>query len=130
MSETLSRAAALLHRWHRPLTITLHLALVVLANWLAFLLRFDGDLPALAWVAFWQMLPVLAAVRAFAFVAFRLYEGLWRYTSLYDLRAIAGAVTEHLQLDMARFFEIFFDIDGVVAKGRAGFGTRGGERDF
>jgi FlaA1/EpsC-like NDP-sugar epimerase len=93
VSESLSRAAALLHRWHRPLTITLHLALVVLANWLAFLLRFDGDLPALAWVAFWQMLPVLAAVRAFAFVAFRLYEGLWRYTSLYDLRAIAGAVT-------------------------------------
>ncbi|HSC28711.1 MAG TPA: nucleoside-diphosphate sugar epimerase/dehydratase [Vicinamibacterales bacterium] len=93
MSETLVHAAALFARIHRPLAIALQLGLVVLSNWLAFLLRFDGDLPPLARVAFWQMLPWLVAIRALTFIPFRLYEGLWRYTSLYDLRAIAGGVS-------------------------------------
>jgi FlaA1/EpsC-like NDP-sugar epimerase len=34
----------------------------------------------------------VVAIRAVTFVPFRLYEGLWRYTGLYDLKAIAGAV--------------------------------------
>ena len=38
------------------------------------------------------MLPWLVAVRAFMFVPFRLYEGVWRYTSLYDLRALVGGI--------------------------------------
>jgi FlaA1/EpsC-like NDP-sugar epimerase len=92
VSETFSRALGLAQRWHRPLAIALQMALVVLSNWLAFLLRFDGDLPPLARIAFWQMLPWLVAIRSLLFVPFRLYEGLWRYTSLYDLRAIAGGV--------------------------------------
>jgi FlaA1/EpsC-like NDP-sugar epimerase len=76
----------------RPLAVVLQLALIVVSNWIAFLLRFDGDLPPFAREAFWQMLPWLVAVRAFIFVPFRLYEGLWRYTSLYDLRAIVSGV--------------------------------------
>ena len=76
----------------RPLTVLLQLALVVVSSWIAFLLRFDGDLPPFAQQAFWQMLPWLVAVRAFVFMPFRLYEGLWRYTSLYDLRAIVSGV--------------------------------------
>jgi len=90
--DTVSRATVFVQRWHRPLAIVLQMALVVLSNWVAFLLRFDGDLPPLARVAFWQMLPWLVAIRALTFIPFRLYEGLWRYTSIYDLRAIAGGV--------------------------------------
>jgi FlaA1/EpsC-like NDP-sugar epimerase len=72
--------------------IALQLALVALSNALAFLLRFDGDMPPFAREAFWQTLPWLVAIRAFVFVPFKLYEGLWRYTSIYDVRAIVGGV--------------------------------------
>jgi FlaA1/EpsC-like NDP-sugar epimerase len=77
----------------RALTIAVQLGIVVLSNRLAFMLRFDGDLPHRANEAFWLTLPWLVAIRAMTFIPFRLYEGLWRHTSIYDLRAIAGSVT-------------------------------------
>jgi FlaA1/EpsC-like NDP-sugar epimerase len=80
-------------RLNRALAAALQLGLVALANALAFLLRFDGDMPPLAREAFWLTLPWLVAIRALTFVPFKLYEGLWRYTGIYDLRAIVAAVT-------------------------------------
>jgi FlaA1/EpsC-like NDP-sugar epimerase len=74
----------------RLLSIALQLGLVVLSNRIAFWLRFDGDVPHRANEAFWLTLPWLVAIRAFTFIPFRLYEGLWQHTSIYDARAIAG----------------------------------------
>ena len=79
-------------RLDRPLAVAIQLALMIASNRVAFLLRFDGDVPPFGDEAFWQMLPWLVAVRAFVFVPFRLYEGFWRYTSLYDLRALASGI--------------------------------------
>jgi FlaA1/EpsC-like NDP-sugar epimerase len=76
----------------RFLTIAVQLLLVVASNVAAFMLRFDGSVPPWALVVFWQMLPWLVAIRGLMFFPFRLYEGLWRYTSLYDLKALTGAV--------------------------------------
>jgi FlaA1/EpsC-like NDP-sugar epimerase len=76
----------------QPATTLLQLALVVFSNWLAFLLRFDWELPPVARAAFWQALPWLVAIRACSFIGFRLNEGLWRYAGIYDLRAIVVAV--------------------------------------
>ena len=93
MAEDASALPLLGRRLHRPLSVAMQLALVVASNWIAFLLRFDGDVPPFGDEAFWQMLPWLVAVRAFAFVPFRLYEGLWRSTrSLYDLRALVSGI--------------------------------------
>jgi FlaA1/EpsC-like NDP-sugar epimerase len=78
--------------WGRLSSIALHLGFVVLANWLAFLLRYDWAVPPSAREVFWQALPWLLAIRAAAFFGFRLSDGLWRYTSLYDLRAILGSI--------------------------------------
>jgi FlaA1/EpsC-like NDP-sugar epimerase len=74
------------------LVIAAQLGLVVAANRIAFALRFDADEPAWALAACAQMLPWLIAIRGLTFAPFRLYKGLWRYTSVYDLKAILGAV--------------------------------------
>lgn len=75
---------------HRRLPIVaLHLLLIVAADYIAFCLRFDTWRPRSEFV---EMLPALLVIRALLFVPFRLYQGLWRYTSLEDLRNIVMAV--------------------------------------
>ena len=86
-------ARDLILRFRHELAIVLQVLLVVVSNRIAFQLRFDGDVPAWALVAFWQMLPWLVAIRALTFFPLGLYEGLWRYSSFYDLQSLAGAVT-------------------------------------
>ena len=77
--------------YRRPLVITLQLAAAILSHHVAFWLRFDGDVPPAQMVIFVGMLPWLIVIRALSFIPFRLYEGLWRYAGLWDLRNIVGA---------------------------------------
>ncbi len=79
-------------KFKRTWTIGLQLAMVALANMAAFALRFDGMPPAWAMAACVQMLPWLLVIRGLMFIPFKLYEGLWRYTSIYDVRSIVAAV--------------------------------------
>jgi len=75
---------------HRRLPIAgLHLLLIALANYIAFWLRFDNWAPR---QEFLQTALALLVIRAVLFVPFRLYEGLWRYTSVEDLRNILAGV--------------------------------------
>ena len=67
------------------------LALVCIANFSAFWLRFDGDIPEWAMGLFIGTLPVLVLVRLAMFVPFRLYGTVWHYTSLWDLMNLIGA---------------------------------------
>jgi len=76
----------------RALLFVAYLGLAALSNWLAFFLRFDDDIPALQWELFASMLPLLLVIRALAFYPFRLYDGLWRYTSLLDVRDLALSI--------------------------------------
>jgi FlaA1/EpsC-like NDP-sugar epimerase len=87
-----SPAKSLLLRYRRPLIILLQLSLVVLANYLAFWLRFDGEIPTSQVELFVRMLPWLIAIRGLTFIPCRLYEGLWYYTSLWDLRNIGAGI--------------------------------------
>ena len=82
-----------------------HLGLAALSNWLAFLLRFDEDIPSQQWDLFAAMLPLLLTIRALTFYPFRLYDGLWRYTSLRDVRdlALSIAVSTLLFAGVVRF---------------------------
>lgn len=82
-----------------------HLGLAALSNRLAFLLRFDEDIPSQQWDLFAAMLPLLLTIRALTFYPFRLYDGLWRYTSLRDVRdlALSIAVSTLLFAGVVRF---------------------------
>ena len=77
----------------RPLVITLDLLLIILANYLAFWLRFDGQIPDEEYSLFLQTLPWLLLIRGVIFSLFRLNEGLWRYTSVWDLQCILIGVS-------------------------------------
>jgi FlaA1/EpsC-like NDP-sugar epimerase len=77
----------------RTLIITAHLALWAAAVLLAFLLRFDFEIPPsyAKLLAFW--LPVLLGCRIVAFHRYGLFRGLWRYTGARDLISIVKATT-------------------------------------
>ena len=79
-------------RFRKVPIVIVQLMVVALANYAAFLLRFDGRPPAIDLRLFWQALPWLVIIRGLTFIPFRLYEGLWRYTSIYDLRMLLGGI--------------------------------------
>jgi len=83
------QAGQWLIRYRRLPIICLHAALIVLSNYVAFWLRFDRVRPM---AEFYEPLLALLLIRAAVFVPFRLYEGLWRYTSIGDLRNIVLGV--------------------------------------
>lgn len=93
------RAPLALGAWHwallrhrRPVVIGLQLAVAAASHYAALLLRFDGAIPPTATDELLRLLPVLLLVRGISLVAFRLYEGLWRYTSIRDMVHVAGSV--------------------------------------
>lgn len=94
-----------LTRLRRLFVVALHLTLVIAANYLAFWLRFDGTIPDLYWTTFVSMLPWLVLIRLAIFTPFRLFQGLWRYTGLWDLLNIlaATATSSVLFVGVVRF---------------------------
>jgi len=80
-------------RYRSGVIIGMHIALVSLAYFMAFLLRFEFRMPAEQWNLFLRTLPLLLIIRIAVFAGFHLYKGLWRYVSMPDIVAILKAVT-------------------------------------
>ena len=96
-------------KYRRPLIIIVDLAIISLSNYLSFWIRFDGDIPDQQINTFVQTLPWLIVIRGVAFFFFRLYEGLWRYTSIWDLyKILSGVVSSTIVL--YAFIHVVFPI--------------------
>jgi FlaA1/EpsC-like NDP-sugar epimerase len=57
----------------------------------AYLLRYEMQLPAFEWQRIIRILPYLLVLKISCFFLFGLYRGMWRYTSLEDLKRVVKA---------------------------------------
>lgn len=76
----------------RLIAFTHDLAAVIAAWWLAYLFRFNFDIPPLHLASLKETLPWVIPIQIAAFLWLGLYRGIWRYASLPDLRRISLAV--------------------------------------
>jgi FlaA1/EpsC-like NDP-sugar epimerase len=119
----MARIVNFLIYYRHSIAVMLHAALVTIANFGAFWLRFDGEVPS-EFVALWlQLLPWLVVVRLLSFIPFKLFEGLWKYTSLWDLRNILLGVASStivfypiavLSADDVRYPHSIYIIDAIL----------------
>jgi len=75
-----------------PVFIVFDLCLIVLSAWLAFLLRFDGQIPPERMVNFYAFLVCAVSLTLLVFILQGLYKISWKYVSLTDLPNIFSAV--------------------------------------
>ncbi len=71
--------------------ISIDACLVVAAYLLAYLLRFEGQIPQQEWKSFSTTILYILPFKMFVFIYFGLYRGMWRYTSLVDLLNVLKA---------------------------------------
>ena len=80
-------------KYRLVVTTLILLAQAALANWLAFIIRFEGQLPSYFVSVFLTHLPVLLIIRLALFGQAGLHRGLWRYASISDLLKIISSGT-------------------------------------
>jgi FlaA1/EpsC-like NDP-sugar epimerase len=73
------------------LMLFLDAVLVTMAYISAYWLRFDGRIPPSQWTNVKNILPFLVPIKLSFFFLFELYRGMWRYTSLVDLKNVIKA---------------------------------------
>lgn len=74
------------------IAFTHDLAAAIAAWYLAYLFRFNFEIPDHYLASLGEILPWVVPIHAAAFLSFGLYRGLWHYASLPDLRRILFAV--------------------------------------
>jgi len=82
--------------WIRLFSVmVLQVGLVLLANVLAVVLRFEFRVPDEFWQLTYDGMPVVAVVFGLGLLTFKVHRGLWRYCSFHDLKLIivAGIVS-------------------------------------
>ena len=77
---------------NRSIVASLHDLIAAIAAWvIAYMLRFNLEVPPNFVHAIWEHLIVIIPVQGVIFYLFGLYRGIWRFASIPDLRRIAFA---------------------------------------
>jgi FlaA1/EpsC-like NDP-sugar epimerase len=85
-------------------------AILLVASWyIAYLVRFEFNIPTQYWASFKRVLPLLLIAKIVGFYFFDLYRGMWRYTSIADLFNIikASSVSSLAVIGIILFFTRF-----------------------
>ena len=86
---------------HRLWQVLVDAAIIALAWFLAFELRFDHGLPVYYSTLLRRTLPIVVAIKLAVFVAFGFYNRWWRYVSVRDMwSAVRGVVVACLIADL------------------------------
>jgi FlaA1/EpsC-like NDP-sugar epimerase/lipopolysaccharide/colanic/teichoic acid biosynthesis glycosyltransferase len=126
LSSPWASLSSFILRWRKPIIVVFDVALIILANYLAFALRYDGNIPEGEVHTFEQTVLALVAIRGVAFALFGLNEGLWRYTSIWDLQNIIGGVLTstvvfygwvHWVMGLSSYPRSIFAIDAILLIG-------------
>ena len=97
--------------------------LIIASYWLAYILRFEGNIPAHEWEHFYSAAPYMLLLKLTSFWFFGLYKGMYRYISLVDLLNVLKATfTSSAILILAILFLYRFEgfarsvfvIDGIL----------------
>ena len=95
--------------------MALDMALILLALWLAFMLRFDGNPGPVYLKRFALAVPYFVLCSLPLYMSLGLYHSIWKYSSFRDYLAILAAVTlASLPLVLGRLFMIFLIPYGVL----------------
>jgi FlaA1/EpsC-like NDP-sugar epimerase len=82
---------AITYKTRKVLIIFFHLFVVVSSLLLAFLLRFDLNIPQRYWPTILEMLPVVILIKLIVFRVLGMSDGWWRYVSIHDMLSILRA---------------------------------------
>ncbi|PWB68392.1 MAG: hypothetical protein C3F14_00020 [Deltaproteobacteria bacterium] len=80
-------------RYRVAVKFLLHMAIFIFAIHLAYLLRFDFQIPDPYRTVIIGTMPVLLIAKALGFLSFGLFSGWWRYVSIRDVLPIVGGCT-------------------------------------
>ena len=77
----------------RFLLFIVDLVLFPLSLYLAYIFRFDGNIPAVFFIQLKRTIIIFLLIRVVVNAFFGLYKGLWRYLGIHDFITIFKAVT-------------------------------------
>jgi len=91
-------------KFRMGLLFAIDVAIGFVSLWMAFLLRFEADIPPQQLQVFYDLIPIVLISRAVTFVAFRFYSRFWEYASWEDMMQIVKAASAGTAIILACMF--------------------------
>jgi FlaA1/EpsC-like NDP-sugar epimerase/lipopolysaccharide/colanic/teichoic acid biosynthesis glycosyltransferase len=91
--DTILKIINIIMPYRGPIIIGVQLSIFIISNYLAFFIRFDGNVSPPYFDLFLKYLPLLLLLRFIFLFVFSLDRGLWRYVSVIDLLNIIAAAS-------------------------------------